>query len=254
MSKQQKQRAKRGEPGTDIVSDEGMDPVPAVAEQPERSVRRRVVRNLNLSSSPPISIGMGAFRFMVEVFPCHCVSIFLVQLVKMNGEACYIKFILDFLEAYPDACKEMFRVFGIVTRRDPSTDADVAMPQKKGSPYARRCLVIYAQPNETRSAVGQWLASNLTTFANQSPDFIGTNNKFIYRECNPAGEPNKPVCHWIRYKDCLVLLKKVWGSGGVHLSEVMAEEDAMVEFFGTVENGQRFLANFTEDEWQHLES
>jgi hypothetical protein len=40
----------------------------------------------------------------------------------------------------------------------------------------------------------------------------------------------------------------------VHLLDIMNETDAMVEFFGSVKNGQRFLSNFTEDEWDHLES
>jgi hypothetical protein len=222
-------------------------------EQPEHNVRRRLVRNVNLSTSIPGSIGLSSYKFKVEVFPCLCDVIFIVQLVKLNGQACYFKFVQDYLEENPHGAHDLLRTFGIVTRRDPSSDADSAMPQKKGSPYPRRCLLCYAEPNESRSEFGHWIAGQLTAFANQSPDFIGTNNRFEYRECNTSGEPDKPICHWIRYKDALMVLKKVWGSGGVHLSDVMNEPDAMVEFFGSVENGQRFLSNFTEDEWDHLE-
>jgi hypothetical protein len=82
------------------------------------------------------------------------------------------------------------------------------MPQKKGSPYGRKCLVSYVETDETKFEFGRWLAAQLETLANRDPDFIGKNNKIVYRECNVRGEPDKPVCHWVRHKDALLLLKK----------------------------------------------
>jgi hypothetical protein len=71
----------------------------------------------------------------------------------------------DYLERNPHGAHDLWRTFGIVTRRDPSSDADSPMPQKKGSPYARRCLLCYAEPNESRSEFGNWIAGQLTAFS-----------------------------------------------------------------------------------------
>ena len=138
-------------------------------EKPEHNVRRRLVRNVNLSTSIPGSIGLSSYKFKVEVFPCLCDVIFIVQLVKLNGQACYFKFVQDYLEENPHGAHDLLRTFGIVTRRDPSSDADSAMPQKKGSPYPRRCLLCYAEPNESRSEFGHWIAGQLQLLPTNLP-------------------------------------------------------------------------------------
>eukprot|EP00956_Cyclotella_meneghiniana_P032703 scaffold90928_cov36-Cyclotella_meneghiniana.AAC.5 len=46
------------------------------------------------------------------------------------------------------------------------------------------------------------------------------------------------VCHWLRDRDMLLLLKKIYGwSLGTTLQDVMAEEEVVAEFFDSVEEG-----------------
>jgi hypothetical protein len=87
-----------------------MHPVAAV-EQPECNVRRKLVRNVNLSTSIPGSIGLSSYKFMVEIFHCLCSVIFIVQLVKLNGQACYFKFVQDYLEQNPHGSHDLLRTF-----------------------------------------------------------------------------------------------------------------------------------------------
>ena len=89
----------------------------------------------------------------------------------------------------------------------------------------------------------------MTDEANTNPEFLGNNNLFVF-SIGKTHDPPDPVNYYIQDKDTVLVLSKVYT--GFTKYEVENDSDIMTEFFGSLENGQRILANYTEEDYGAL--
>mmetsp|Transcript_22019 Transcript_22019/g.47867 ORF Transcript_22019/g.47867 Transcript_22019/m.47867 type:complete len:269 (-) Transcript_22019:158-964(-) len=208
-----------------------------------------------LKSTPPAPIGKRTYNTFVNILNCKEVSVFLIDLNKPDGDQAYEAPYKAMLNTQPYVALDEYHIIGMAARRNSSyPDKDLPLPQGRDSMYGRYCLVCFRDGDETVEEFGNSLAAKLTNYANSSEAFIGSKNHFIYHQDNNQTTASaQPVNYYLRTKDTLLLLKKVYGSEGITKTEIIEDYDVLDKFFGEVQKGIDLLKPLSEDQWQHLE-
>ena len=206
-----------------------------------------------LKTRLPSPVGKN-YNTIVEVLPCKEDSVFLVDLEKPNGDAAFMKPWKELLNNNPYEALDNFHMIGMPARRDPADlDKNLPLPQGPESNFARYGIACWREENESTVEFGDSLAVKFTDYANRSEDFIGTKNKFINHH-NDEPLTFKPMNYFLRDRDTLLLLKKIYGGETVTKADIENENDILIKFFGDVQKGVHLLAPLTEDQWHHLSS
>jgi len=134
-------------------------------------------------------------------------------------------------------------------RNHMNPESNRGLPSKAGSPFPWRCFVGLNTKDWTLTRQGDCVASVLTDEANTNPEFLGNNNLFVF-STDETHNPPEPVNYYIRDKDTVLVLSKIYT--GFTKYELENDSDVMTEFFGSLENGRRILADYTEEEYGAL--
>jgi hypothetical protein len=69
----------------------------------------------------------------------------------------------------------------------------------------------------------------------------------------PSQADPKPVRHWLLDRDMLIVMKMLYGwKGKTTVKDLMEDSEILINFFGSEEEGQRFLSLYSEEQWQDL--
>ena len=208
-----------------------------------------------LKSTSQSLFGRKSYSTYLKVLLCKEENVWIADLSKPDDRQAYSAPYKNMLTDDPHKALDHFHIIGIAARRDPSTNPkDLPLPQGPDSNYGRTSIVCFRDTNETIEEFGDSLAAKLTSYANTSEAFIGTRNHFIYHhDKNQSTELAHPVNYYLRNRDTLLLLKKVYGSEGITKSEIIEDHDILIKFFGEVQTGIDFLGPLSEDQWQNIE-
>ena len=94
--------------------------------------------------------------------------------------------------------------------RDPlQLDEEETMKKGEGNNWLWLILICFRETEETTEEFGNWLAKQLSLFANK-PDsgYLGNKNLFVYQS---SGYDPKPVIEYTLTKDYINLLKIIYG-------------------------------------------
>jgi len=180
---------------------------------------------------------------------CKIIRPWWVKKPRKNEEGYLAPVIRDF-SLFPIKTGEKLVSLCICMRRnhtDPKSDR--GLPSKAGSPFPWRCFVGLNTKDWTLTCQGDFVASVLTDEANKNPEFLGNNNLFVF-STDKTHDPPEPVNYYLRDKDTVLVLSKVYT--GFTKYELENDSDIMTEFFASLENGQRILANYTEEDYGAL--
>ena len=124
------------------------------------------------------------------------------------------------------------------------------MKQGEGSYWPQLVLICFRETEDTTEEFGNWLAEQLSLFANK-PDsgYLGNKKLFIYRS---SGYDPKPVIEYILTKDYINLLKIIYGVTGVSKEDIMKDTELLESFFGSVAKAKQILDPLTETQWQYF--
>ena len=135
--------------------------------------------------------------------------------------------------------------------RDPEhLDKEETMKQGEGSNWPWLVLICFRETEETTEEFGNWLAKQLSLFANKHDSgYLGNKNLFIYQSsgCDP-----KPVVNYILTKDSINHSKTIYGVMGVSKEDSMKDAEVLESFFGSVAKAKQILDPLTETQWQHF--
>lgn len=176
---------------------------------------------------------------------------FLVFLCKPDGTASYFKIWEMLVQSNPTVALDDFHITGIFERCLPG-DPHQFLPQFPGCEYSWKAIAFFRDTNETVDAFLSWITKKMTNYCNESPDCKGSSNVVMYREDQQEFLTPQPVINYIRVRDTLLLLKKLYGT--YTKAEIETDEEILIKFFGTTERGHQILAPLTEDQWKHLET
>lgn len=195
----------------------------------------------------------GYFMTYFETMPCTEDSIGFARLVTPGGKEGYYKPINDLLRSNPDEALDRFGIMAILSRRDFTVKGvDAVIPQAPDSVYPSRCLVFVKDEDTSIEDFLTKFASDFTDWANEKTNtsYTGTHNLF---RVAPSETPPMPVHHYLRIKDTLLLLKKIYGTvEGVTKADIESDETLLENFFGTFKLGQEILNPLSEAQWQNL--
>ena len=201
------------------------------------------------------TIASGNRQYLTGVIPLACLEqgIAIAYLEGYRGKAGYVKAIADFLHTDPQTVLDMFCLMAILPRRDPTRlSQDVMMPQEPGSQYPQRILIFVKDEEVSAKDFLTKFAHDLTQWANESSNtaYTGSNNLF---RLFPSDDTQKPVNYYLRTKDTLLLLKKVYGTvEGITKSDIEHDHTVLENFFGTAKLGQEILGTLSEVQWANL--
>ena len=117
------------------------------------------------------------------------------------------------------------------------------MPQEPGSPYPQRILIFVKDEGVSAKDFLTKFSDDLTQWANESSNtaYTGSNNLF---HLFPSDDTSKPVNYYLRTKDTLLLLKKVYGTvEGITKSDIEQDHTVLENFFGSSKRGQEILGD-----------
>jgi len=205
----------------------------------------------NPHHKPATHEGQGIYLTLLQNMPCTEDSIAIARLVSPGGKEGYYKPLVDFLKSNPDAALDRFCLMAILSRRDP-TNGEGLIPQTPESVYPSRCMVFVKDEATSTEEFLTKFSSEFTDWANEKTNtsYIGTHNLF---RVAPSETPPMPVHHYLRIKDTLLLLKKIYGTvEEVTKADIEADETLLENFFGTSKLGQEILHPLSEVQWQNL--
>ena len=111
------------------------------------------------------------------------------------------------------------------------TKRDVAHPElnqpllQLGSNFPVKVLLCVCEDGVSDDEFGHTVAPALESLMNSSPRFHGSDNHAIYRQpASLIAAGKQPVCHWLKDRDMLLLLKKMYGwNPEVKLEDIIAD-------------------------------
>lgn len=223
------------------------------SKNPKKKLKPR-----NLSQSVPTYSGGGGKQYITEVIVLSLFipGLWLVLPEQPGNVAAYMQPFVTLVQNMPEIALDDFHIIGIYERLD-RTDPELNLPmkQKPGVDWPWKVLAFFRNGEETVEEFAKFICNKLTLWANTSDDWKGSNNLFIYRKSSQVGYlVPRPVNYYIRMRDTLLLLKKVYGGQGVTKADIEQDEDVLTQFFGTVDKGRRVLGQLNEIQWQHLQS
>ena len=224
------------------------------SSSPPTSTKRHKANFGALKSTPPLPVGKR-FSTALRLLPCLEDSIFVAHLLRPNGDHAYMKPFRDMVNERPFKALDEFHIIALPYLRDPAhPEKNLSWPQSPTSTFGRLGIVCFRDNEESTDEFGNSFASKLMQYANDSDEFTGTRNKFIYEKNRGASLNPHPVNYYIRDRDTLLLLKKVYGGEGITKAELANDHDLLVKFFGDVKTGHKFLDPLDEEQWKNLAS
>jgi hypothetical protein len=206
--------------------------------------------NMLKRTLPTSPIGKKTFITNVKLLEVNEDNIWIIELEKPDGAAGFMKPLSDLIKTKPAIALDMFHVISLMKRKnDENVNEDVPKMQSEGSMWPRLVFVCFKDSEESPDKFGNWMANQLTNFSNQTDSgYLGSQNLYVYQKS--VIEP-KPVYHYLLTKDCINLIKKIYGTGGITKEDVMNDDMILTNFFGSVEKGRSKLDMLTETQWQY---
>ena len=94
------------------------------------------------------------------------------------------------------------------------------------------------------------MANQFTNFSNQANSgYIGSQNLHVYQK-RIIGP--KPVYPYLLTKECINLIKKIYGTGGITKENVMNDDMVLEKIFHNVVKGSGMNDTLTETQWQFI--
>lgn len=225
----------------------------AVASAKSASKKKKLAKSDMTSKLPTISSGKQRITY-INILMTMVTDFFLVLLTKPDGSIGYMNPFVKIIKTEPERALDEFHIIGLFERLDRTDpEMNLAMPQEPGSIYSQKVVAFFTETDQTVQAFAKWLAAQLTLWANTSDEWFGTNNIFIYRQ-NLQGEflQPRPVNYYIRVRDTLLLLRKVYGGKTIEKTDIEQDEEILTQYFGTVEKGRNILGQLDELQWKQL--
>ena len=113
-------------------------------------------------------------------------NIWITQLEKPSGSEGFMKPLFDLVNGNPARALDDFHIIALMKHRDPEhLDEEETMKQGEGSHWPWLVLICFRETEETTEEFGNWLAEQLSLFANK-PDsgYLGNKNLLI---CHSSG-------------------------------------------------------------------
>lgn len=195
--------------------------------------------------------------FTVHILPCKESGVKLMKVVNSyNGKSIFMQPLLSTFRDTPEILQDSMGVFAICDERD-IHHPELNMPLlQDGSTFPYKLLLCACDENITDDEFGNTFAPALQTYINENPRYHGTDNHVVYRQPTVLTAAGKqPVRHWLKDRDMLLLLKKMYGwTSEVTLNDILADEELLGVFFATPDEGRAFLGRLSEEQWQSLET
>jgi hypothetical protein len=124
-------------------------------------------------------------------------------------------------------------------RKTPGGD-DVMRYLSGGSTYPGKTMItLNLNEIENHDEVGTKIANGFTKFCLDKKH--NRPEKFVFHKVHYAGEP-KPLNYYLMDKDCVAMLKKMYGGdNGSTKQDLMEYGDLLTNFFGCEEKGKKVL-------------
>lgn len=144
-----------------------------------------------------------------------------------------------------------WKMIAIIPRRDPTTTENRYMPGRDGSSFTWDCIVSErCNAEDTPSALGEHIATKFTEFGRTATEFQ-IPPKFTFRR-ELTAPPLRPLNAFLCDGDCLLLLRRFYAEEN-EKEDVMANDDLMESFFGSVELGRQMIVPMTPEAWHQIE-
>lgn len=227
---------------------------PKVSPPKPKKAKKLTACKVYTLPEPVQGAGAGKRMYLTFVILLPCLEDNIVIIDPINpqtGNQAWMQPFIQIIQQDPLAALD-FHIISVCSRRDPEVpELDMPLPKNPGSPYPKRAVILFNDPNVS---VDQFLMDFCLRWshrANTERIYTGDRNQFVYKP--HPGKPY-PVNHYLRNRDTILLLKKVYGTEGVTKSDVESDEDVLIKFFGDVDTGRQLLSNLTEDQWENISS
>ena len=196
-------------------------------------------------------------NFNVQILPSKETGVKFMKIINaQSGRPLFMQPLLTCFRDTPEVLQDLMNVTAITDERD-IYHPELNMPlMQEGTTYPVKIVICACADSMPDEEFGHFFAAALQTFMNSNPRYHGTANHVVYRQpaaLTAAGK--QPVRHWLKDRDMLLLLKKVYGwNARVTLDDIMEDEELLEVFFHAPEEGRAFLGRLSEEQWQYLES
>ena len=145
---------------------------------------------------------------------------------------------------------EKFPIIGFFPRKDPSAyGRDVAMKQKSGSTYDWECMVAFLSEGVNAIKVGKKLAREFTKVtSDKALSGMEHTERYTLRTVHSLNV--KPLNHYLLDDACMLIFKKMYADTSV--DDMLNQEEILVNFFCSADNGKKTLTKYDEDDWEDL--
>lgn len=152
----------------------------------------------------------------------------------------------------PEEQGDKMKISLIVPRRDNRNhDADEAMYARPDASYLWWSFVYVSSDTSTNlTPLGEHYATCFTKIANESSEFRGDFNKFVFLR-DETTVPPRPVNYYMRNEDTIKVLKMVYSNS--LKQELQEDASVMEDFFGSLEEGSRILSAMTDDDYNIID-
>eukprot|EP00984_Skeletonema_dohrnii_P018293 scaffold8514_cov74-Skeletonema_dohrnii-CCMP3373.AAC.5 len=188
-------------------------------------------------------------RYFVKSIQTLSPEIIVTYCCRSSDESigAYVKPMIDAYTADIDndgPTPELFNVHYVTSRR--AGAMNVVKKVSSDSPYDWELLVsINDDPLVKASDIGENIARRFSDFKTENYE-----SQSFKMEEPSAGEANLPVNAFVLDWDAVVLLRKIYSESSKQ--SLMADDDVMTMFFGSVENGHAILLDISDFKWNTI--
>ncbi len=200
-------------------------------------IKKNIIRSP--TKAKPVGTAYGGSIDTLET----AVSDIVISIVSKNDglQGAYIKPIIDAWRSDDEITSDWY-MDSVIPRRDGG--ANEPMKTSIGLPYNWDCVVtLRGNYQETPTEIGRKLAASFSAFS--TPEFEQKNFQW---KGDITSSPPASLNKYLLDKDCIMYLKKIYF--GVRKESIMEDEEALVDFFGTVKEGKRVLLEISDAEWE----
>ena len=154
-------------------------------------------------------------------------------------------------EAHYGSLSDKWGITAFMDRKTPGGD-DVMRYLSGGSTYPWKTMItLHLTEIENHAEVGTKIAKGFTKFCLDEKH--NRRKKFVFRKVHYEDEP-KPLNYYLMDKDCVAMLKKMYGGDdGSTKQDLLEYGDLLTNFFGCEEKGKEVLEAVDDYIWDMLD-
>lgn len=216
----------------------------------------KVIKIQSFDKRRAVVVGTSAGFFTVNSYPCREGGIKIYRLYNHVGKPAYMMGFHNILRDQPEYLNDHCDIIWVGDLRDWMHEATNEPLMQDDGPWPVKGFVCACEEGTSDEEAGVRFAHQLEEVMNDSPQFRGDRNHVVYRRV-PSMEAAgpQPVRHWLRDRDMLVMLKKMYGwDPHTTLEDIMGADEILEKFFHSAESGRTFLGRMEETQWQNIEA